>query len=269
MSRASNNLLFKCFYHFLWILFFAKTLSLVASFLLPHTPTKSYQSSISNFGYVNVVLQKTFGLNRKQIKVEPMVTNQPVTLINDMILKGVYIDKKSAYAIIALKKKKNDVKIVSMGEKFNGYKVSNIYPKRVFLQKNEKTYILYLEKVDKQTFSYQPPINKQYISVALRSREVYRYINNFSQIWKKIKIDDIRENGKFKGFIIRWIKPDSIFSRIGLRKGDKIIKVDNKVLRSYKDAFDYYQRLKRKEMQTLRLTVIRNNKEKEIRYELL
>ncbi len=269
MSRISNSLIFKCFYHSLWILLFAKILSVAGAILLPYAPMQNHRVLRGDFGHVNVVLQKIFGLDYKQIKKEVVAVKQPATLIKDMILKGVYIDKKSAYAIIKLKKRKDGIKIVSKGENFNGYKVSDIYPKRVFLKKNGKTYILYLEKADLNNPNIkQTPISSKNMPIVLNSSDVYDYVEHFDRIWKEIKIDDVRKSGKLKGFIIRWIKKDSIFTKIGLKKGDIIIKVNDRILKSYKDAFDYYEKLKRREISVLRLSVIRDNKEREIEYEL-
>lgn len=268
MSRASNSLLFKCIYHFLWILFFAKALSVIISFLLPYNMVEHYELSQSNFGHIDITLRKTFGMNLRKREIKQIRVKKPTLMIKDMILKGIYLDKDSAYAIIALKRKKNDVKIVSKGENFNGYKILKIYPKKVFLQKNGKIYMLYLEKVDKNSSIANQNIVQDNAPVVLRSSDVYKYVNHFDQIWKEIRIDDIRKNGKLKGFIVRWIKPGSIFTKIGLKKGDKIIKVNDRLLKSYKDAFDYYEKLKKKEINMLRLTVIRNNKEREIEYEL-
>ena len=268
MSRASNSLLFKCFYHFLWILFFAKALSVVVSFLLPYGKVQHYELSQSNFGHADITLRKTFAMNVKKKEIKPITVKKPTLLIKDMILKGIYLDKQSAYAIIAFKRKRNDIKIVSKGENFNGYKIVKIYPKKVFLQKNGKIYLLSLEKIDKNNSNANNNFVPESTPVVLRSSDVYKYVNHFDKIWKEIRIDDVRKNGKLKGFIVRWIKPGSIFTKIGLKKGDTIIKVNDTLLKSYKDAFDYYEKLKKKEINVLRLTVIRNNKEKEIEYEL-
>ncbi len=268
MSRASNSLFFKCFYHFLWILFFAKALCVGISFLLPYKTVEHFELSQSNFGHTDITLRKAFGMNLRKKEIRQVKVKKPTLMIKDMILKGIYLDKESAYAVIALKRKKNDVKIVSKGEYFNGYKVLKIYPKKVFLQKNGKIYMLYLEKTDKNSPIANENITQESEPVVLRSSDVYRYVNHFDQIWKEIRIDDVRKNGKLKGFIVRWIKPGSIFTKIGLKKGDTIIKVNDRLLKSYKDAFDYYEKLKKKEINMLRLTVIRNNKEREIEYEL-
>jgi len=50
--------------------------------------------------------------------------------------------------------------------------------------------------------------------------------------------------------------------------GDKIIKINGKNLKSYKDVFDYYKKVKKREIDYIRLGILRNNKEKEIEYQI-
>ena len=269
MSRTSSNILFKCFYRIIWMIFFAKALSLTLTYMLPNQFTKDIKITQNDFREVALPIKRVFHLYASQNKKKIIKTKTPTLLIKDMILKGIYVDKNNSFAVIALKKKKNDVKIVSKGEIFNGYKVIKIYPKKIILQKDGQLYTLFLDlQKDKSPLNDAILSDEQSSSIILKSEDVYKYANNFDKIWKEIRIDDVRKGGKLKGFIIRWIKPHSIFSKIGLRKNDKIIKVNGKILDSYAVAFDYYKRLKKKMISVLRLTIVRNNKEKEIEYEM-
>jgi len=55
----------------------------------------------------------------------------------------------------------------------------------------------------------------------IERHDVYDYVNHFDKIWKEISIDGSRKNGKLDGFLIKWIKPNSILAKIGLKKGFK------------------------------------------------
>ncbi len=266
MLRIFNQTVLKCFYHILWMFVIAKTISLLLIFFLPYRPYGDAMIDKISFNQARVSTQRAFGLVASSTKTKKLVTTKPTLLIKDIVLKGIYADKNSSFALLALKKKAKDIKIVTVNDIFNGYKIIKIDPKKVFLQKSGKIYSLYFKnEKSKDLIKTESRYNEPII---LRSKDVYAYVNNFDKIWKEIKIDDIRKNGKLKGFVVLWIKSNSIFSKIGLKKGDKIIKVDDKLLKSYGDAFAYYEKIKKKEINILRLTVLRDNKEKEIEYEL-
>ncbi len=260
ISKKSFLNMFLCF---LWIVFISKSIALLIGFVLPVSKHDINIKIDTNLPYIQFPLKRDFALEIK-IKKE-----KPTLLMKNMILKGVYIDGGDSLAIIGLKAKQNSVKIIPIEGNFQGYKLIKLYPKKVLLQKNGIFYTLYLENVkinpNAKNILYNIPEKKQFI---LEKHDVYKYVNHFDKIWKDISIDDSRKNGKLDGFKIKWIKPDSIFAKIGLKKGDKLIKVNGKPLTSYGVAFDYYKKIKKRELNTIKLTVLRNKKEKEIEYEL-
>ncbi len=267
MSKLFNGFLLNCFYLLLWMIFIAKAISLYLGFILPKSAV--FEEGVTNrsIKYVKTEIKRAFGMSYKVKTNSPKIVKKPTLLVKDMILEGVFISKENSFAIIALKNKKNENKIVGKNEFFNGYKLIKIYPKSVILKKNGKLYTLAFKKTNIDD-THIVNIIQEKGSVILKKEEVYKYANNFDKIWKEIKIDDARKNGKWDGFIIKWIKKGSIFSKIGLKKNDKIVKIDDRPLKSYADAFVYYEKIKKRELYLLRLTVIRNNKEKEIEYEL-
>ena len=254
---------------FLWITFAAKLLGLIVEFSLP-IPKQNVSINIdTNLPYIQFALKKDFALENRQQKVKQIKKEQPALLMKNMLLKGVYIDGADSFAVIGLKTKRDSIKIIPIGKTFQGYKLVKLFPKKVLLQKNGIIYALYLENVkidpNAKDISYMIPDKKQFM---LEKHDVYDYVNHFDKIWKEIAIDDSRKNGKLDGFLIKWIKPNSIFAKIGLKKGDKIIKVNGKPLKSYGIAFKYYKKIKRRELNSINLTVLRNKKEKDIEYEL-
>jgi len=62
------------------------------------------------------------------------------------------------------------------------------------------------------------------------------------------------------------IKANTPFAQLGLRKGDIIIKANNKNMTSYKDAIAIYKGIDK--LEALELVVLRNNQETEINYEI-
>jgi len=98
----------------------------------------------------------------------------------------------------------------------------------------------------------------------VEKNELKNYSGNVNKIWKEIKIKDIKENGKIVGFMIKKIMPDSVFSKLGLLEGDIIVSVNNKKLTKFSEAFYFYRNILK--YKSLKITVLRNNQQKDIEY---
>lgn len=108
----------------------------------------------------------------------------------------------------------------------------------------------------------QPQQPQRFLKV--QKNELQNYTGNINKIWKEIKIKDLRENGKIIGFEIKQIMPDSVFTKLGLLQGDIIISVNNKKLTKFSDAFYFYRNILK--YKSLKITVLRNNQQKDIEY---
>ena len=217
--------------------------------------------------YHRYIFSRVFKIkDKKEIKEE---IKQNAIPIDNMILKGIYESKSGGFIIVALKNNPKDEKIVGLNDSFKGYKLIKIYPKKVIFEKDSKEFVLSINKKSKDKENSE----KEYISPSFTYKQISRdkvdyYTKNFKEIFKNIKIDEIRKNGVIKGFKIKDIKKGSIFDTIGLKKGDIIIKANDRPLKSYGDAFYFYNKIKNKKLTSLKLTVLRNNEEKDIEYEI-
>ena len=63
-----------------------------------------------------------------------------------------------------------------------------------------------------------------------------------------------------------WVKKDSLFAKLGLRKGDIITGVNGKKLKSVSQVFKIYNNMDK--LDSLKLTITRDNQEKELEYEV-
>ena len=66
--------------------------------------------------------------------------------------------------------------------------------------------------------------------------------------------------------MITYIKSGTIFSRLGLKAGDTIKSINNNPLKSYADAFGVYYKIEN--TKALKITILRENKERELEYEI-
>jgi len=189
----------------------------------------------------------------------------PVKKISNLVLKGLYGTKKSGYVVIAMKSSPNKTEVIATGEKFGGYMLAEIHALSAVFKRNNRSYTLFIENSETPAFkvaaSESDDLPKQ-----ISRDEINAYTGNIDKIWKDISISEVKSEGKIKGFKVTRIKSDSPMARIGLKKGDVIIKANNKELKSYADALDIYKKIGT--LQALELVVLRNNQEKEIVYEI-
>ena len=92
------------------------------------------------------------------------------------------------------------------------------------------------------------------------------YSKNPKEIWKDISIVEVKNAGKIEGFKVTKIKKNSKMAKLGIQKGDIIIKANNIELKSYKDAMNLYGKIN--DLDTIQIVLLRNNQEKEIVYEI-
>jgi hypothetical protein len=130
----------------IFLLLFAKLLSLVVWWYLPEMGVEAKKNISCVMPYQRIdfknMLEPIILKNKKQIKHN--ITD--VMNINDLILKGLYGNKKYGYIIIANKRNPSKTSIISVGETYQGYKLKSIYLDYVIFTKNNKDYILKLNQ---------------------------------------------------------------------------------------------------------------------------
>ncbi len=92
------------------------------------------------------------------------------------------------------------------------------------------------------------------------------YSKNMKDIWKNIGIKELKEDGKITGFKVNFVKRESDFAKLGLRRGDVILSINGQALNSYNSAFDIYKNIDT--MDSLTLKVRRGKEEMELEYEI-
>ena len=186
--------------------------------------------------------------------------------INTMILKGLYRKNKTGYIIIAMQASPTKTQIVGIGESYSGYTLIEIKTASAIFKKGTNRFILELitDPLTALRKKHAPFIEGQ--PYKMSREEIQEYAKNFGQILQDINIIEVKNRGKLKGFKITRIRSNTPFSYLGLKKGDIIIKVNNEQLKSYADALNIYQNIG--DIKEIELIILRNNKEKELRYEI-
>ena len=200
-----------------------------------------------------------------------------------MILKAVFYDGTGGGLIsISEKSKKRVTEILSVGETFKGYNLIEIKPQEAIFDKNSKKYNLKLKldgKLANKVTNINIPNNSQKqlrqnkrykkndnIVRVVSKRDIGNYTKDFNSIWKNIGIKEIKEQGKIKSFKVTFVKANSIFEKLGLQRNDIIKAVNNREIKTYKDAFKIYNNINK--LESLNIKIIRDGQEKELEYEI-
>jgi type II secretion system protein C len=266
MQKLSNTKFIAVVSKLLILLLIAKVISLVLWWYLPSegvelNAKKSYQAKYQRVNFSNMLIYS------KVPDAAP--TRTKAYNINNLILKGLYGSRHNGFAIIAKKASPNQTTIVAVGEVYEGYKLKEIDLNQVIFTKASKDYVLSLaeSKSSKLSNAITPVQTTGDESQKQVTRgEIQHYVSNPSQIWKEIAIQPLNRGGKLVGFEIRRVKPNSKMASLGLQKGDIITKANNIRLSSVNDAIKLYKDIDK--IDTLALTIERNQEEREIIYEI-
>ena len=186
-------------------------------------------------------------------------TIKPIETLKGVELKAIYFNGKRGFVILKEHKK---TKFVDLGSFYKGYKLTKIGLNYAIFEKNNKEYKITMKKEKlKGNFTIKEE-KPQVESNIVVSRKVFNeYKNNLSKIWQNIGIVKVKE-----GYMITYIKPNSIFEKIGLRRGDILLEVNGRKLKNDADAWDLYKNADK--FNEFEIKLKRNNQIKVLNYEM-
>ena len=267
MIKLSNSYLLRIVTRLLILLALAKGISLVIWWFLPSEGVElqvkdNYKPKYQRVDFKNMLGSTSTG--QVESNYNERVSSSGISITN-MVLKGLYGKDSKGFAIVALKSSPKNTSIVSVSELFSGYTLKTILNSGVVFMKEGKEYILKMEhsRIIKGSIT---TITDSSQSKSVSRSDINFYAKNPSQIWKDISINEVKNGNKIEGFKVTKIKKNSKMAKLGLKKGDIIIKINNVKLKSYKDALDMYGKIDK--LNTVQIVVMRNNQEKELVYEI-
>jgi type II secretion system protein C len=250
------------FIKILFTIVIVKTISLVVSLFLPSSGVDIETKNDFTPTYQRVDFKNMLTTNDIKTKTKNTVLPNGINITN-MLLKGLFGTKTNGYAIVALKSNPTDTTLLSVGDNFNDYKLLNILSNKVVFVKNNKQYILKIDdtNIEKNSISY---IEKNDSTIRQVSKnELNYYLSNPKEIWKDIAISTHSDP---KGYKVDRVKKGSSMDKLGLQKGDIIIKANNVKLESLKDVMKIYNNINN--ITAMEITVLRDNTEVELMYEI-
>ncbi|WP_457562541.1 PDZ domain-containing protein [Caminibacter pacificus] len=239
MSAIKNILLF--------VLGFVGALFLwsVVEIFLPHAP-KIFVNIKKEFLYFDIDLRRIFSKTKPQI-----VTNRYDTLQN-FTLKAVYQNDGRGFVVLEKNKK---TYFVDLNKSINGYKLVKINQNSAVFEKNSKKYILTFKKIKTPKIYNVPDVK------TIKKETLENYKRNLAKVWKEIGIIKTKN-----GYLVTYVKPKSIFDKLGLKKGDYILEINDIPLKSDADAWRAYNSIDN--FNQIDLTIKRNYQIKVLHYEI-
>jgi len=218
----------------------------VVKIFLPLTPPLIENKSASKNINYNINLSRLFFNSNPRQNIP-----QNIQTLKGVKLKAVFTSKDKNFIII---EKNNKTYFVNLNENFEGYKLIKINPQSAVFKRGEREYKISFEKI--KNF-YSP---EQNIKTIPKSK-IDKYKKNLTRVWKEIGIIKTPE-----GYKITYIKPNSVFEKLGLKKGDIILEINNMNLKSDADAWKAYNSLQ--DAKEIELLIKRNYNIKVLRYEI-
>ncbi len=180
----------------------------------------------------------------------------------DLNLKGIIISGKVKGAIFGNGKEK----FVEEGGSIKGYTLKRVLPNGVLLSTGEREYFLEFKPkkgkggiTTRRVTAPQRTLPKE---VVISRREVEAITKDPAKMFTQIRLVPYVRGGKTEGFIFEWVKPGSIFHKLGIRRGDILVSINNMTITSGEDAFRILQMLRNEP--NLKVVLIRGGRKEEI-----
>jgi len=205
-------------------------------------------------------------------------TAPKVSSMSGYKLLGLYNSKKT---LVVTVEKGRKTTILSRHEKINGFELISAGANYALFKKSGREFKLSLNKVKNTMPSATKPTRKNSTlkrqnsnkgivennGVKVISRNLLTsYTKNIDKIWDDISIAQNQKNGKLNGFKINYVKKGSDFEKLGLKRGDVLMGINNEPLNSLKAAMGFFKKINN--IENLTLTVERHGKSEDIEYEI-
>ena len=251
-----------------------KAAMLILSYLfLPTEGINSVPLERDHF-YYKYRIARAMGIEATKVapkKAQNQVASGP---LNEMhfngTLKAIYATAINPFIAVESAGK---VKLLSINDTLEGYTLKEIHPEyATFIKGGAKFALRFKANKNGAKMSYSKAEDEEIpdidAPVYVKRKEIHYYAKNLKQIWKNIKIKElVSKDRKLQGFKVTWIKKGSIFDKIGLKKDDVILGVNNKQFKSISQVFKIYNNIQK--MDNLKLTIRRGSEQMELEYEIL
>jgi len=207
--------------------------------------------------------------------VAPVKEIEAADRIKDIKLKGTYLEDVNSFIVI---EDHLGTTFLYKGDRYMGYTLKEIYDNRAVFEKNGKHYDLVIEEGPSGKSTHagvnaaagegagSASAAESFEPVTVTHDEIESYIKNPNKIWRNVRIQEIRKNGRIDGFRVNYVKKGSFFEQAGLRSGDVIKAIDGSELHSLSDVMKYYNNIGN--LDGLTLTVHRGGEDVDLEFNI-
>ena len=234
------------------------------------TPTQGKRRSFDH--YVSAINRNLFGEVEEAVKEaagEFQVDDLEATTLNISLLGTVSGDQQSAVAIIQERAKRTQ-SLFKEGDTIQNATIAKILRGKVVLQVGTKNQILTMEEKPRSSTGAKLSGSPRRASpeaastITLDQSTVTKSLQNISELLSQVRVRPHYKNGTADGLMLSQVKPNSIFTKFGLRNGDVIQSIDDEAIESPDDIMDFYEELK--SGSPVSLEIMRRGKKKTLNY---
>jgi len=181
----------------------------------------------------------------EEMGAEQIAALKPTSL-SIILLGTVSGPERVAFSVMEEKGKKKQG-LYQPGDEIQGALIKKVLRGKVILEVNGKDEILEMEQAKNgKGRSGQSGAGRSGdgYTITVGRDDLQKSLGNINSLLTQVRIRPLIKNGKPDGLVLSHVKPESIFAKLGLRNGDVVKKIDNKVIKSPDDAFAFYNRLK-------------------------
>ena len=176
------------------------------------------------------------------------------------VIKGIMLSKTFKGVFI---KEGDKIIFVEEGKSYKGYRLARVEREKAIFEKGGKLFTLKFELVRGGTnLSINSENTSNTREIVISRREIESITRDPAKMFTQIRLVPYIKEGKTKGFIFEWVKPGSLFYRLGIRRGDILVSINNMTITSGEDAFRILQMIRNEP--SLKVVLIRRGKREEI-----
>jgi len=199
----------------------------------------------------------------RDIRKEDIEALEPTSL-KVLLLGTVTGPQENARAVIEDSGKKVQG-LYRVGDAVQNAVIQKIIRGKVVLRVGEKDEVLSMEPVESgegATASAGPGQTGDTVTVA--RADIHQSLQNINQLLTQARIRPHLKDGKPDGFELSYIKANSFFTQLGLRRGDIIKSINQKPINTPEDAFSFYKAVESGE--PLSMDILRGGQSRTIHY---
>jgi len=145
---------------------------------------------------------------------------------------------------------------------------------KVILKVGEKNQVLTMEEKTtgsassrkrRSTGARSPSQSGGTTTITLDAATVNKSLENITDLLSQVRVRPHYKDGKADGLMLSQVKPNTIFTRLGLRNGDIIQDIDGEGIENPDDIMDFYEELQ--SGSSVSLGIQRRGKKKVVNYE--